>query len=131
MGNFNSHSPKLPLPPSSPDLPKIHPSPGHLTPFTNLSLVNPFSLYILYSLLWGQLCERVTVTDVCRLYKYFYIFYILLRNLIYFYFFHHLKQEKIWIKQPRFKSKHVKLILLCTGMQRGQERYRKWNFLAA
>jgi hypothetical protein len=25
----------------------------------------------LYSLLWGQLCERVTVTDVCRLYNFY------------------------------------------------------------
>ncbi len=25
--------------------------------------------FILYSLLWGRLCERVTVTDGCRLYN--------------------------------------------------------------
>jgi hypothetical protein len=35
------------------------------------SMYPMFEHLVLYSLLWGQLCERVTVTDVCRLYNFY------------------------------------------------------------
>jgi hypothetical protein len=35
----------------------------------NFNILKIVYLYSLYSLLWGRLCERVTVTDGCRLYN--------------------------------------------------------------